>query len=193
MSGLAEFPLVDACNRARYNAFQISHEISHDVPRILSPGPGPVATKALNWIGHKVLTVVCVPANLLAIGIGSLGMGLTACTLGAAKVAIFAITLGTFRPEFSIGFLWLGTRTISSGIELLSNGGELIFDACDLAYQGYRGAKALLTALKLDALSNLLKRAADVVIARVKEGIEHAELDETNFAYTNLFPRHFPR
>lgn len=184
MSVLEQFPIIGALNVYRYAAFQVSHDFQEPS----ATGPKPVAEKIVSWLGHKAISVICIPANSVAIGLGVIGMTLTASTLGALKVAVFAVTLGAVKPEFSIGFLWLGERTITSAVELLSNAGELAYDAGDLAYQGYKGVRWVLSALKLDYISTLLRQIADVVLDRIALGFERAQRDETNLPFKDLFP-----
>jgi hypothetical protein len=181
MSGLEQFPVVGDLNVYRYRAFQASHDIEIAEPK-------PMPEKIASWLGHKAVSVICIPANCLAVSLGIAGMTLTAATLGAAKVATFALTLGAIKPEFSIGFLWLGERSITSIIELLSNAGELIYDTADLGYQGYKGVRWVLSALKLDYISTKLRQMCEIVLDRVAVGLENARNDEKTFLYKDLFP-----
>lgn len=55
------------------------------------------------WLGHKGLTVISVPSNLVGAALGSVGMALSACTVGALKIVIFILTFGK-KGHFSSGF-----------------------------------------------------------------------------------------
>lgn len=91
-----------------------------------------------SWVGHKVMTVISLSANLAAIGAGAIGAVATACTLGAFKVAVFALTLGNVRPSFPIGFIWCSELAFTGLWNSIVNGGEFLYEAGNGLYQASR-------------------------------------------------------
>lgn len=170
----AGFPCISKLNAKRHNLFEKSH-----AAKFLPGHPDlPLTTRVGCWLGHKALSVISFPANAIATGLGLAGMAATACTLGAYKVIAFAATLGKTKYTFPIGFNWLAERTFSSLANIVINAGELLFDAGDLAYQGYRGVKFVLTALKMDFLARHIKKALIFVGDRLEAGFMKAGEDE---------------
>ncbi len=184
-TGLQGFPIISQLNHARKELWSY-----HDSKNNLSP-----SDKVGRWLGHKAVTVISIPANIAAVGLGVLGMATTACTIGAAKTFIFAFTLGRIKPEFPTGFLWFGERTYSSIGQVLSNLYEVTYDVCDLGYRigekAYRLAKHIVIALKIDrfivkyvipALNRVLKeigRVLNFIGKRLDDGFGKAWSDES--------------
>lgn len=164
---LAGFPVIATLNKSRSQYFEKSHASTD-----------PLKHRIGSWFAHKAISCISLPCNLAAISLGTAGAALTACTLGAAKVLTFAVTLGHIKPEFSIGFLWLTERTFSSLVEVVFTLGELIYDAGDLCYQGYRGVKWVLEALRLNFLAHYLKEACIFIGKRLEEGVLITANDE---------------
>lgn len=174
MVKLASFPGVSRINNARTTLFSKSHNIK------LRPSDRDASktTQIACWLGHKAVSLISLPANGVAIGLGLAGMTATACTLGAFKVFTYAVTLGNIKPKFSIGFLWLGERTFTSFSNIFKNVEELGYDTARLAYNGYRGVKSVLTALKLNYLIPYIKQAIEFIGKRIDKGIDVAGKDE---------------
>jgi len=112
------FPVVGALNKTRHDLFE---KTLYYGLTALYEFPNTRKVRMVTCLGHKALTVITIPTNIAAIGLGTIGMATTACTLGAFKVAIFAATLGHVKPEFPIGFLWLKERTFASLTDLWKN------------------------------------------------------------------------
>lgn len=175
MVKLVGFPVLGNMNSFRTNLFQKSH---NNFQRYDSPYQAPMASRVGCWFLHKAVSVISLPANAVAAGVGLAGMTATGCTLGAFKVAVYALSLGNIKLTFPIGFLWLGQRTISSMCNVLSTIGELGFDALDLGYQGYRGVRYVLTALKMDHLMKYVNQALEFAGTRIMKGIDKSVSDE---------------
>lgn len=80
------------------------------------------------WMGHKAFTVILLPLNLIGIVAGLGGMVLSACTLGAFKIMVFAISLGNLKPEFETGFLHAAFLTLDATVYTLCNLSQLLSD-----------------------------------------------------------------
>ncbi len=91
-----------------------------------------------SWSAHKVLSVVAFPVNLAGVAFGVTSMALSACTLGALKVAVYALTLGRIELRFSTGFISSGNVAVNSFLHLVRNTGELTIDVVNAIYNGYR-------------------------------------------------------
>lgn len=103
------------------------------------------------WLGHKVISVISLPANAASALVGIVGMAASACTLGALKAAIVSATLGFFKPEFSTGFSWFAEKTVVSIKELLLNFEEIVADSGDLIFNiSYMMIKLITEAIKVD-------------------------------------------
>lgn len=90
------------------------------------------------WLGHKVVTTICIAASLVEGAVGVAGCAFSVCTLGAIKVSIFAITLGNIKPNFPTGFIWFAKRVAYSLSDEITNASQLIRDVADILYQSYR-------------------------------------------------------
>jgi|GEM_PF-4169236 len=85
--------------------------------------------KVGNWLGHKAVTCISIPLNVLEI-VGCVVLGvISACTLGAIKVAVFALSLENYKPGFTIGVAWLGERALHGFVDTYLNIIELVHDA----------------------------------------------------------------
>lgn len=79
------------------------------------------------WLSHKAVSLISLPSNTAAACVGITGMAISACTLGALKVALFA-----FKPTFSTGFQSFAEKTQNSFKEIFSNIKEIVLDCVDL-------------------------------------------------------------
>jgi hypothetical protein len=161
------FAIVTPLNKWRASCFEAEHDRTK-----------PFTDRATNWFAHKALSVVSLPANTLAAGIGCAGMLASACTLGAFKVLVFAGSLGHIKPEFSTGFIWCAERTYTSLANAVITVGELLYDVANLGYQAYLQVKWVFLALKLDRIAQLVKEALIFVGNRIEAGIEISLKDE---------------
>lgn len=116
------FPGLEELNMGRVNLFDASH------------GDGSAMHNLGCWLGHKVITLVDLPANVIGVGVGIAGMIVTASTVGVIKVAFFAVTLGNKLP-FPTGFQWCWDRTVDAGYHFARNIGELLYDVANLIYR----------------------------------------------------------
>lgn len=186
------FPVLEQLDHLRYTLYITSHEDK------------PLVTTVPAWLGHKALTAVCLPCNIVAMGVGLTGMLATASTLGTLKVAIYAGTAGYVKPSFSIGFLWLGERTALAGIDCGANLGEIVYDAADLLYQGYRLVRWIAEKIHLsDFLARALRAIGEcfefigrVILyptfnfigKRISAGVKKANEAEVDFIWTGEPP-----
>ena len=149
-----------------------------------------------SWIAHKFWVTISFPANLLAAGIGSLSAITGASTIGAFKVAVFAITLGNVTPRISTGVLWNGQRVIAAVGGIASTVGELCSDIQSFAS---KCVEFVQTAIRAIGLQALLEKIQDVCIQvlefigrhlskvfnfigeRFKKGFKEAIDSETNY------------
>lgn len=134
------------------------------------------------WLQHKVITVICLPANLAGIGITAAAAALSACTLGAFKVAVFAGTAGNVKLHFSTGCAYLLECAVHSSWHEVRNIGELVYDYADLNYQLYLGVKWVGRALHLDAVvkavAQLFERLFEFIAGRFDKGFAKAKASE---------------
>lgn len=177
----ASFPIAGCISECRKRLFNASHNItSYDKPRTQTP----FIYRASCWVGHKAVSVICLPLNATLTNLGLAAIATTSCTLGAFKVALFAASLGNIQPNFSIGFLWLAERSFTAALDIVTNATELASDAIDIGYESYKGAKWVLTALHIDvlveALVKKLNSALTFISKRLEAGIRIAADDELN-------------
>lgn len=86
------------------------------------------AKKISCWIGHKMMTVISIPSNIIEIGIGAIGFS-AGIVLGTIKITIFACSLLQVKPEFSTG-LERSSKIIGAGVgDMICNFGEVLYDA----------------------------------------------------------------
>lgn len=84
--------------------------------------------QAAYWAGHKVCTVILIPLNLIGIAGGLGGMALSACTLGAFKVMVFAASLGNVKLGFDTGFLHAAFLAADATVYTFCNLSQLLSD-----------------------------------------------------------------
>jgi hypothetical protein len=170
MSGISQFPLLDQLNKTRTEIFQERCDSSC------------LSEKTTAWIAHKAYTVVCMPTNILAAGFGLAAMAVTASTLGVLKIALFAASLGNIKPEFPIGFIWIGERAVSSVFNTTFNVYEIGYDLVDGLYQGYSFSCSVAKKLGMDHLIkkvfHSLGEFFSFIFKRVEKGIIKAEKSE---------------
>ncbi len=191
--GFQGFPGLHQINVARGNCFKQSHHSQ------ITKGAA-----FANWLGHKALTVVSLPANTVGAGVGSLGAIVTGCTLGALKVSIYAVTLGNVKPSFPSGFFWNAERGFNAGAHVAVNLGELLYDAGNTVYLGYRAIRWVAQKLHLEGLftaifrqlSEAFKFITNEIVApvfrfvgrRIEKGFEKAAQAEGNFNFKGETP-----
>lgn len=122
------FPGIQQLNDFRVNNLFVN---SHD------PQNGP-ALQFGYWMAHKAVSVISFPANVAGMGLGLAGMVVPGCFLGLVKVAVFAATLGNYKPTFSTGFIRCSQAAITCFLQIFVNAGELGYDALNALYNGYR-------------------------------------------------------
>jgi len=87
----------------------------------------PTTAKSIGyWLAHKALTIVCLPANLAAVGLGLAAMALSKCTKVAIKIALYVVGLKRFTTSINTGFHWLRDRTCASLYNVIINPAELV-------------------------------------------------------------------
>ncbi len=145
MFSLEGVPGLQDLNWARFNLWKTSHNWD---AKEYEPEPS-IPLKIGSWIGHKIVTVITLPVNVVSVGICATGMVLSACTLGAFKVAVFAITLGK-KLTYPTGCLTFGKWMLHSIVHIALNTGELVFDVLDPIYQVGRAVKWVAVKLHID-------------------------------------------
>lgn len=168
------FPIVQELNQARLDFYD----------QRWSQGSS-FFEKAKAWLGHKAITVVSLPANIVACNLALVGMT-ASCAVAAVKVAIFAVSLGNFQADWPTGFLYFGEAFISSGSEACRNAIELLCDAADIFYQTYRGIKHVTEYLSLDRLIEKITEVVGEILSfasdRLTLGFESASRDECDIS-----------
>jgi hypothetical protein len=191
--GLHGFPVLEYLNEARSSVFNASHD-----------NQGPSLEKFASWMTHKALTVISLPANLAAVGLAGGGMVVAAGTLGVFKVAVFAATLGHKKLDIPTGFIWCAERGINAGAHFAINLGELIYDAGNAVYLGYRLIRWIGHKLNLDDFfkeifnklgqlfeyigREIIEPTFRFVATRLKKGVEKAAEDEGDFKFSGETP-----
>lgn len=170
--GLTGLPLIAELDTARNEFFKHSHNWDQD------PNDPSVIEKSVCWFVHKGLTTISFPANVVEVGVCTVGFIASACTLGALKVAIFSFTLGNVKPGFSTGCVWFGERALHGVMDIALNTGELLYDAGNIVYQGYRAARWVAGQLHLGNLFNAIidqiGRLFEFIGERIGQGIDKA-------------------
>lgn len=166
------FPFVHQLNDTRNISFKLSHNWDRENPDMTTKA------KAGCWLNHKSLTVCSIPANTLSTGVGLAGMAVTAATLGTAKVAVFAISLGNQTLPIDTGFTWFGNRTAHSVWHLLLNTGELAYDTGNVVYRvvqvAPRIAKVLHIEEEVKAILRRMGQGLDFAARRIEKGFVRA-------------------
>lgn len=139
------FPLVSNINLARESLHSASHTDSNSFTQRIT-----------SWMGHKVLTVISVPANILTAGFCAAAFTASACTLGAFKIFVFACTLGHIKLSFSTGCYWLAKETISAISAIFRNSIELLYDTAKIIEGVYDSVRWVGRKLGLDGLFNAI-------------------------------------
>lgn len=118
------FPGLDQLNQFRDKNYRLSHDsekIQYSTPK-----------KTVNFLCHKVVSVICLPANAIGAVAGLAGAAISACTIGAVKVGVFAVTLGNVKLPIPTGFVWCLERTGNCVLEICVNLGECLADLARL-------------------------------------------------------------
>jgi hypothetical protein len=143
------FPVIKQINFLREECYKNSHA-KQSTFRV----------KSHNWISHKALSAIAIPANLLGMGAGAVGAVVSGCTLGAIKVAIFAATVGNVKPKFPSGFVWCAEGSLVSLQHLLFNAGELIHDIAQVVekttVKAYKGTRWMMKTLYIDKVAKII-------------------------------------
>ena len=184
------FPILEQLNDARYKLFETSH------------GEKDAPIRFASWLGQKAMTVITMPANVVGVGVGIVGMVGTACTVGLLKVAIYAVTFE--KPQFSSGFMWFGENTMNAAAHIAINMGELVYDAGNVVYLGYRAIRWVGEKLHLGPIfqeifrklsqlfeyigSRLVMPVLRFIATRLEKGIEKTVETEGNFNFTGETP-----
>lgn len=127
---LKGFVGLESLDKLRYDCWQESHRDTRPVLQCVS-----------YWGGHKVLSLATIPLDLVAVGVGTTGMLVTASTVGTVKVLIFAVTQQ--KPTFPTGYSWFFDRTAHAAADIASTLGELLYDVGNIFYQVVFLAKRL--------------------------------------------------
>ncbi len=145
-----------------------------------------------DFLGHKAISVILIPANLLGTGIGITAMTASACTIGALKVAIFAVSLGNKKWHVDTGFIKSAGWAAHSFIELGLNTLELLLDIGKVNYQVFRLVRFTARTLRLEGLftriTNQAKQVFQFIDERLTKGATIAYKDEPNNPYTGKTP-----
>ncbi|MCE2983884.1 MAG: hypothetical protein LW832_10015 [Parachlamydia sp.] len=166
---MSHFPVLSNLNQYR----RALHNDSH-----LKPSEDLLSTKTLEHIGkwmlHKPLTVIALPLNFAAVGIGSAAALASGGLIGSLKVATFAISLGRVKPAYGSGFIWFSERVASAAKDIFKILVEITYDLYDIGYQAMRAVRW--TVCK--------------AFERLKKGIENACERESGFTgrWQCLFP-----
>ena len=144
------------------------------------------------WLGHKFISMILLPANILEAAVCLVACGLSACTLGALKVTIFAVTLGNIKPNFSTGYIWFSDHLLQGVVNVCRNVGELGYDVGDAVYQGYRLCRWVAENLHLGNLFttifNEINRVFAYVAGRLEKGINQAASVEKSINFETPYP-----
>jgi hypothetical protein len=177
-------PGVQQMNFLRTHLYEVTHD---DKARSKTK-------RAFGFLGHKALSVILIPTNILTIGLGIAGMAASACTLGALKVAIFAVT--GKKDLFSTGFLRCAEISVFSFAHVCANSAELFIEGA-LAVK--KCAKAVHGVVKKMGMEQVVKRALHAVIdayakasafveKRIGKGFKKAAEAEGKFKFTMNTP-----
>ena len=90
------------------------------------------------WVAHKIVAISCVPVNL-GTAIGTLGLsGISACTIGVFKVAVFAFTLGNTRlDDLSTHIPQLFGHIVTAFSQFALSVGEVCWTPIDIVVEGF--------------------------------------------------------
>lgn len=94
---------------------------------------------AMSFLAHKAICIITVPSNVLEMAISAIGFTAAACTLGAFKVMVFALTLGNTQLSFSTGCIFFIEGFIHGAVNLAQSSIELIGHGLYGLYQCGRG------------------------------------------------------
>ncbi len=145
------FSQIEQLNKMQRGLYTSSHHDNHNIFK-----------KTGFWLGHKAVSVITIPANAAVSVASATGAALSGCILGAIKVAIFAGSLGSWKPTFSTGVPWFCNRIINSGNNLCATVVEIVWDGISLPW-------------------NILS----FTFERLKKGLDKAE--ETELGYEASF------
>ncbi|PCI95273.1 hypothetical protein COB11_02630 [Candidatus Aerophobetes bacterium] len=141
--------------------------------------------KIKSFAAHKCYTLISFPANLVASGASVLAAAAGACTIGALKIAVFAISLGNVKLPVSTGIMFFGERAVVSLFQALKTIYEISSDIYNFCSKCINTVKKALTALGLAVLFNKIKEVVIEVLlfieTRIEKGFNKASESETNF------------
>lgn len=171
---IENFSPIDYLNRKRANYFQ-----NYNIENY------PTDKKIEDWMSHKIFAIISFPANLLTIGIGSIGVLTGICTIGAFKVAVFAITLGNIKLPIPTGVVWFGEKVIISTLEVFSTIFEVGSDIYYFCKRCIKTVQEILTILGLKALYLKIHETVieifEFIGNRLEKGFYKASESEKNF------------
>jgi len=177
------FPILTQINNMRRNCYKESHKTDLPVgpsqPNATDQPGTPVQTsktkKPANWIGHKALSAVAIPTNLLGMGVGAVGAVASGCTLGALKVLVFAATVGNVRLLFPSGFLWFAEGSLHSVKHLGLNTGELISDGArvvkEVSVKTYKGTRWVMKTLYIEKAAKIIFQHLNKILKAIGKKI----------------------
>lgn len=114
MSG---FPIVNEINQYRVNFYEKNYrDTSIEVDTLSS---------ATAWFSHKIITVISLPANVVAVAVGMAGMGVS-CLLAAFKISVWFFS--GHVCHFSAKFWYFVDATLDSFYHILKNVQEVAFE-----------------------------------------------------------------
>jgi hypothetical protein len=137
--------LIDKLNDVRKYHFSISHNHDHILENSLP-----------SWVFHKILSCISIPVNTVEFVFSVTAFIASACTIGTAKVALYALTLGNFKLPISTGFEVLADHGLQGFIGLFGNIYEIGYDVYDLAYQATKLPRFIAEKLNLEGFFQAL-------------------------------------
>lgn len=148
------------------------------------------------WVAHKGGCLLSWKVNTISIVGGGSGFVLCACTLGALKVVVFALSLGNWKPEFSSGCVASLTLAGHGATGFFGAASEVIYDVGYLAYQISLGIRYVAKQLRLTgALKALVKKIihclshiVSFLIGRIIKGFEIAAKHEPKLSIDSKLP-----
>lgn len=114
------FPVIQDINDSR----ELCFDINYDHPDILHADV-PLSNSIAACIGHKVLSIISIPANMIGITVASVGI-MGSCLLAAAKISVFI--LSGQRWNVNTGYRYFSTAGKASFYQLFKTIGENLFE-----------------------------------------------------------------
>lgn len=172
------FPVVSDLSSARGSLWLAAHDPQTEAP----------LRRVSCWLGHKAVTVVSLPVNALAALAGTAGAVLSAATLGATKVAVFAATAGNFKLELPTGCSFLLERSIHAAGEAAFSVLEASYDLLDTLSLSRTAVWWSAKKLKLEPYAKAALESIDRIYGEftqaVTEGFERSSQTEGKFSFS---------